>query len=139
MNTTLVRRVVFAVIFLATFGIYVMRASTSGALREPPETGDGHDYDAIAFNVWQGRGFGYEWSDENWRALRRIPGTAADHSPSIHPTTYRPPAMPYSFGVYAVTGTKPSPRARRQLRLTAGAVTTAAIISAQFAGTCPAG
>ena len=35
--------------------------------REPPETGDGHDYDAIAFNVWQGRGFGYHWSDENWR------------------------------------------------------------------------
>ena len=67
MNTTLVRRVVFAAIFLITFGIYVMRASTSGALREPPETGDGHDYDAIAFNVWQGRGFGYEWSDENWR------------------------------------------------------------------------
>ena len=61
MNSTLFRRVVFAGIFLVTFGIYVMRASTSGALREPPETGDGHDYDAIAFNVWQGRGFGYQW------------------------------------------------------------------------------
>ena len=67
MNATLLRRVVFAAIFLAAFGIYVMRASTSGALREPPETGDGHDYDAIAYNVWQGRGFGYQWSDEDWR------------------------------------------------------------------------
>ena len=67
MNATLLRRAAFSAIFLAAFGIYVMRASTSGALREPPETGDGHDYDAIAFNVWQGRGFGYDWSDENWR------------------------------------------------------------------------
>ena len=43
MNTTLLRRAVFAAIFLAAFAIYVMRASTSGALREPPETGDGHE------------------------------------------------------------------------------------------------
>ena len=57
MNATIVRRIAFAVIFLTSFGIYVTRASVSGALREPPETGDGHDYDAIAFNVWQGRGF----------------------------------------------------------------------------------
>ena len=58
MTAGFVRKLVFALIFLTSFGIYLMRASTSGALREPPETGDGHDYDAIAFNVWQGRGFG---------------------------------------------------------------------------------
>jgi len=67
MTAGLLRKVVFAVIFLTSFGIYVMRASNSGAFREPPETGDGHDYDAIAFNVWQGRGFGYEWSNNDWR------------------------------------------------------------------------
>ena len=51
------RRLVFAAIFLTAFGTYVMRAVNSGALNQPPESGDGHDYDAIAFNVWQGRGF----------------------------------------------------------------------------------
>ena len=52
------RRLVFAVIFVVSFGIYVNRAHTSGALKQPPEQGDGHDYDAIAFNIWKGRGFG---------------------------------------------------------------------------------
>ena len=35
MNATIVRRIAFAVIFLTSFGIYVTRASVSGALREP--------------------------------------------------------------------------------------------------------
>ena len=47
------------------------QCATSGALREPPEKGDGHDYDAIAYNVWKGRGFGYHWSDPEWRIPTR--------------------------------------------------------------------
>lgn len=58
-NATAFRTLVFAAIFFASFGIYVMKAANGGALSQPPEQGDGHDYDAIAFNVWQGRGFGY--------------------------------------------------------------------------------
>ena len=138
MNTTLVRRTVFAAIFVTTFGIYVMRASNSGALREPPETGDGHDYDAIAFNVWQGRGFGYEWSDENWRKpYEGIPRyrLLLTRQSDFYPTTYRPPAMPYLLSaVYAVTGRSFTAWRVVNCGITAGAVTTAAIISAQFAG-----
>ena len=138
MNTTLLRRVVFAAIFLASFGIYVMRASTSGALREPPETGDGHDYDAIAFNVWQGRGFGYHWSDENWRKpYEGIPRyrLLLTRQSEFYPTTYRPPAMPYLLSaVYAITGRNFTAWRVVNCGITAGAVTTAAIISAQFAG-----
>ena len=138
MNATLLRRVVFAAIFLTSFGIYVMRASTSGALREPPETGDGHDYDAIAFNVWQGRGFGYQWSDEDWRKpYEGIPRyrLLLTRQSEFYPTTYRPPAMPFLLSaVYAITGRSFTAWRVVNCGIMAGAVTTAAIISAQFAG-----
>ncbi len=138
MTAVLLRRVVFTAIFLTSFGIYVMRASTSGALPEPPETGDGHDYDAIAFNVLQGRGFGYQWSDEEWRRpyvgiprYRLLLSRQSDY----YPTTYRPPAMPYLLSaVYALAGRSFMAWRVVNCGVTAGAVTTAAIISAQFAG-----
>jgi hypothetical protein len=138
MNATLIRRIVFAAIFLCTFGIFAMRASTSGALREPPETGDGHDYDAIAFNVWQGRGFGYHWSDESWRKpYEGIPRyrLLLTRKSEFYPTTYRPPAMPYLLSaVYAVAGRNFAAWRMVNCAVTAAAVTTAAIIAAQFAG-----
>jgi hypothetical protein len=138
MTPVLFRRAVFAAIFLVSFGMYVMRASTSGALREPPETGDGHDYDAIAFNVWQGRGFGYLWSDEEWRKpYAGIPRyrLLLTRQSDFYPTTYRPPAMPYLLSaVYAVAGRNFTAWRVVNCGITAGAVTTAAIISAQFAG-----
>ena len=138
MTAGLLRKVVFAAIFLTSFGIYVMRASSSGALREPPETGDGHDYDAIAFNVWQGRGFGYQWSDENWRKpYENIPRyrLLLSRQSEYYPTTYRPPAMPYLLtAVYAVAGRNFTAWRVINCAVTASAVTTAAIISAQFAG-----
>jgi hypothetical protein len=138
MSAVLVRRLVFAAIFLTSFGVYVMRASTSGALGQPPETGDGHDYDAIAFNVWQGRGFGYHWSDQAWRQpYEGIPRyrLLLTRSSDYYPTTYRPPAMPYLLSaVYAVAGRSFASWRVVNCGITAGAVTTAAIISAQFAG-----
>ncbi len=138
MNATRLRRAVFAAIFLAAFGIYVMRASTSGALREPPETGDGHDYDAIAYNVWQGRGFGYEWSDESWRKpYEGIPRyrLLLSRASEFYPTTYRPPAMPLLLsGVYAIMGRNFTAWRVVNCAVTAGAVTMAAIMSAQLAG-----
>ena len=138
MNGTVVRRLVFAAIFLASFGVYVMRASVSGALREPPETGDGHDYDAIAYNVWQGRGFGYQWSDETWRKpYEGIPRyrLLLTRKSDYYPTTYRPPAMPYLLSaVYALAGRNFAAWRVLNCAITAGAVTTAAIISAQFGG-----
>ncbi len=138
MNTTVARRIAFAAIFLVSFGTYVIRASNSGAFREPPETGDGHDYDAIAFNVWLGRGFGYQWSDENWRRpYEGIPRyrLLLTRQSEFYPTTYRPPAMPLLLSaVYAAAGRNFTAWRIVNCAITAGAVTTAAIISAQFAG-----
>lgn len=138
MSGTVLRRLAFAAVFLVSFGVYVMRASTSGALREPPETGDGHDYDAIAYNVWQGRGFGYEWSDEEWRKpYEGIPRyrLLLTRQSDFYPTTYRPPAMPYLLSaVYAIAGRSFTAWRIVNCAITAGAVTAAAIISAQFAG-----
>ena len=138
MTAGLLRKLVFAVIFVTSFGIYVMRASNSGALREPPETGDGHDYDAIAFNVWQGRGFGYEWSNGGWRKpYEGIPRyrLLLSRQSGYYPTTYRPPAMPYLLSiVYAVAGRNFTAWRVINCGITAGAVTTGAVISAQFAG-----
>jgi hypothetical protein len=138
MTTVVIRRLAFAAIFLVSFGIYVSRAWESGAFREPPETGDGHDYDAIAFNVWQGRGFGYTWSDENWRKpYEGIPRyrLLLSRQGDFYPTTYRPPAMPYLLSiVYAVTGRSFTAWRLVNCAITAGAVTTAAITAAQFSG-----
>ena len=138
MKTGFLRKAVFAAIFLTSFGVYVMRASSSGALREPPETGDGHDYDAIAFNVWQGRGFGYEWSDEDWRKpYQNIPRyrLLLNRQSEFYPTTYRPPAMPLLLSaVYAIAGRNFTAWRVINCAVTAGAVTTAGIIAAQFAG-----
>src|SRR5687767_10870124 len=138
MNAKLVRKVAFVAIFLASFAIYVNRASNSGALREPPESGDGHDYDAIAFNVWQGRGFGYHWSDENWRKpYEGIPRyrLLLTRKSEYYPTTYRPPAMPYLLSaVYAVTDRNFAAWRVVNCGVMAGAVTTAAVIAAGFAG-----
>ena len=137
MNTTFLRRLVFAAIFVTTFAVYVTRASNAGAFREPPETGDGHDYDAIAFNVWHGRGFGYEWSNEEWRRpYEGIPRyrLLLSRKGEFYPTTYRPPAMPYLLsGVYAIAGRNFTAWRVLNCAITAGAITTAAIISAQFA------
>src|SRR5688572_11315599 len=138
MNAKLVRKVAFVAIFLASFAIYVNRASNSGALREPPESGDGHDYDAIAFNVWQGRGFGYHWSDPDWRRpYEGIPRyrLLLTRQSEFYPTTYRPPAMPLLLSaVYALTGRNFVVWRVVNCGITAAAVTTAAAIAAQFGG-----
>jgi hypothetical protein len=138
MNATLLRRLVFVAIFFVSFGIYVMRASTSGALPQPPETGDGHDYEAIAYNVWQGRGYGYEWSDAGWRKpYEGIPRyrLLLTRQSEFYPTTYRPPAMPLLLSaVYAIMGRDFTAWRVVNCAVTAGAVTTGAIMSAQLAG-----
>ena len=137
-HATLVRGLTYVAIFVAAFAVYVTRASASGAFREPPEAGDGHDYDAIAFNVWKGRGFGYQWSDEQWRrpyeGIRRYRLLLTRQS-EFYPTTYRPPAMPYLLSmVYAVTDRNFTAWRVLNCAIMAGAVTAAAAASAHLAG-----
>ena len=132
------RSLVFLAIFLVAFGVYLTRIVNGGGFREPPEAGDGHDYDAIAFNVWTGRGFGYEWSNADYRkpyeGIRRYGGLLSRQS-EYYPTTYRPPGMPYLLSaVYAVMGRNFAAWRVVNCGIMAGAVTTAAAIAAQFAG-----
>ena len=132
------RNTVYLAIFVTAFTVYVMRASTSGALTQPPEAGDGHDYDAIAFNVWQGRGFGYQWSDAEWREpYEGIPRyrLLLTRQSEFYPTTYRPPAMPYLLSiVYGLTDRSFVAWRVLNCGIMAGAITAAAITSAQFGG-----
>jgi hypothetical protein len=132
------RRFAYASIFCAAFATYLMRVSSGDALRQPPEAGDGHDYDAIAFNVWRGRGFGYEWSNEEWRRpYEGIPRyrLLLTRQSEFYPTTYRPPAMPYLLSiVYAMTDRSFAAWRILNCGITAGAVTAAAGIAGEFAG-----
>jgi hypothetical protein len=130
------RRFVYAAIFVAAFASYVSKASSG--LGAPPEPGDSHDYDAIAFNLWKGRGYGYFWSDPEYRApyegrrrYRSLLGRQSDY----YPTAYRPPALPIVLsGIYAATGRNFAVWRVLNAGLLAGAVTLAAAVAAHFAG-----
>src|SRR5262245_29346539 len=92
-----VRWVVYGAIFLASFGCYLSTAVKGGALNAPPEPGDGHDFDALAFNIWRHGRFGFEWSNPEWRwPYQRVPGyeSLLERESEYYPTTYRPPAAP---------------------------------------------
>ena len=63
------RKIVCAAVFLVSFASYLSSAMKQLiAPRPPPEMGDGHDYDALAFNIWRHQRFGYEWDEPAWRA-----------------------------------------------------------------------
>jgi hypothetical protein len=137
-KTGLFRTLVYVAIFLAAFGYYVTRAANSGGLGALPEAGDGQDYDAIAFNVWQGRGFGYYWSDEAYRRPyegNRRYGFLLRRRSEYYPTTYRPPAMPFLMAsVYALTDRSFAAWRVVNCGIMAGAVTAAAATAAHFGG-----
>jgi 4-amino-4-deoxy-L-arabinose transferase-like glycosyltransferase len=133
-----VRRLIFAAIFVAAFGTYGLRAYRSGNLNNPPEAGDGPDYEAIAFNVWKGRGYGYYWSDPEYRApyegLARYRDLLTRQS-TYYPTTYRPPALPYLLSaVYTVAGRNFAVWRILNCAIMAGAVTIAVAIAVHLAG-----
>jgi 4-amino-4-deoxy-L-arabinose transferase-like glycosyltransferase len=135
----MVRRLAFLAIFLVAFGIFVGRALEAGNLNEPPLGGDARDYDAIAYNLWRGRGFGYYWSDPGWQEpYRRSPRTTPaveGRQSGYYPTTYRPPAFPALWAlVYATSGRSFGAVRIMNCAFMAGAVTLAALLAAQFAG-----
>jgi 4-amino-4-deoxy-L-arabinose transferase-like glycosyltransferase len=133
-----VARLIYPAIFVIAFATYVSRAAGAGKLSEPPEAGDGHDYDAIAYNIWKGQGYGYHWSDPEWRQpyldhprYRILLGRQSDY----YATTYRPPLLPYLLSiVYAVTDRSFAAWRILNCAIVAGAVTLAAALAAHFAG-----
>jgi hypothetical protein len=132
------RRLVYLLIFLAAFATYVTRLQQSGRLHAPPEPGDSHDYEAIAFNLWKQRGYGYYWSDPEYRAPyegRAGYGGMLNRQSEYYPTAYRPPLFPVLLaGIYALADRNFAAWRVINCALMAGALTLAAMLSAQFAG-----
>jgi hypothetical protein len=130
--------VVYLAVFLGSFGFYLSRAAKDGSLSAPPEAGDGHDFDALAFNIWRHQRFGFDWSEAEWRRpYERVAGydSLLERQSDYYPTTYRPPAAPALMAlVYAVTDRSFAAWRVVECALMAAAVTVAAAISAEMAG-----
>src|SRR5438552_2023365 len=128
---------IYITIFCTAFAVYVLAALVLGTLSDPPEIGDGQDYDSIAFNVWHHRGFGTAWNDPEFRqpyTLFPRYKPILDWHADFALTTYRPPAMPYLLAmVYATVGRKFAVWRILNSAIMAGAVTLGAAISAEFA------
>jgi hypothetical protein len=131
-------RVVYAAVFLISFASYLSSAVKAGPLHAPPEAGDGHDFDALAFNIWRHGRFGFDWSDPEWRRpYERVPGyeSLLERRSDYYPTTYRPPGAPLLMAlVYAVTDRNFAAWRVVHCAIMAGAVTAAAAVSAEMAG-----
>ena len=131
------KRVFYSAIFAGVFGILVWHGIDAG-LTAPPEDGDAADYDAIAFNIWQRWGYGYDWDGPerrrfDWSAPESQ--NVLDPQFSFYPTTYRPPAMPYLLAlVYALTHRSLAAWRIVNCAIMAGAITFAAAISRRLAG-----
>jgi hypothetical protein len=133
-----VRGIVYAGIFLASFGCYLSTAMKDGALDAPPEAGDGHDFDALGFGVWRHLRFGFDWSDPEFRRPYERAGgyeSLLERQGEFYPSTYRPPAAPALMAVvYAATDRSFAAWRVVECALMAGAVTVAAALSVQIAG-----
>ena len=136
------RKAVYALVFLVSFFSYRSSAVKDAALRAPPEMGDGHDFDALAFNIWKHQRFGFEWDEPEWRrpyeAMRGYESLLERHG-DYYPTTYRPAAAPALMAlVYAVTDRNFAAWRVVHCAIMAAAVTAAAAVSAEIAGTAAA-
>ena len=126
-------------IFAVTFGVLSYRIVRIGAFNQPPLGGDERDYEALAYNLWKGRGFGFFWSDPEWRApylrVAEAAGAAEGLESGYYPTTYRPPAFPMLWSAtHAIVGRDFGLIRIVNAALMAGAVAFAAATALQFAG-----
>lgn len=132
-----IRKVTYAAVFLISFASYLSSA-VNHALHAPPEAGDGHDYEAVAFNVWRHQRYGFEWSEPEWRRpYEGVPRyeSLLERRSDYYPTTYRPPAAPALMAlVYTVTGRNFAAWRVVHCAIMAAAVTVAAAVSAEIAG-----
>jgi 4-amino-4-deoxy-L-arabinose transferase-like glycosyltransferase len=126
-------------IFFVTFGVLSYRIVQIGDLHTPPFGGDERDYEALAYNLWKGRGLGFFWSDPEWRApylsMSESAGALDGLSSGYYPTTYRPPLFPALWAlVDLVVGRDFGVIRLVNAALMAGAVTCAAATAIHFAG-----
>lgn len=125
------------------FALWVVKES--GYMQLPPEVGDGHAYENIAFNLWKGHGFGHNWTDPEWRA----PYVAANrgdyydwvlaHGGVYSPTAFRPPLFPVILaGLYTTTGRDFSTWRYVNIGITVAAACLTAVVAYNLAGIWPA-
>jgi 4-amino-4-deoxy-L-arabinose transferase-like glycosyltransferase len=137
------RTLTCVLVFLVTFGVLSYRIVRVGGFHDPPHGGDERDYEALSYNLWKGRGFGFFWSDPDWRApYLRVPeaaGAVQGLESGYYPTTYRPPAFPMLWAVtHAIAGRDFGLIRLVNAALMAGAVACAAAVALQFAGVAAA-
>ena len=134
------RRLIAIGVFVFIFANFLYFSWDEGSLYGPPEAGDGVDYDAIAFNISQGKGFGFDWDDPGYyEAYRGTPSYDAlrtRHSETgFYPTSYRPPAVPLLMGiVYKLTNRNFTAWRIVQTAWMAATVVLAGTIAAQMGG-----
>lgn len=83
-----------------------------GRWNTPPPPGDGQDYDNLAWNLAQGKGYGYEWEDSRWRLPyeeHNQSGTYNDilarRTAGFEATSTRPPLLPFILAaIYKIFG-----------------------------------
>jgi len=134
------RRLIAIGVFVFIFANFMYYSWDEGSLYGPPEAGDGVDYDAIALNISQGKGFGFDWDDpayyEAYAGTPSYDALRTRHSEAgFYPTSYRPPAVPLLMGiVYKLTNRNFTAWRIFQIAWMSATVVLAGTIAAQMGG-----
>ena len=94
------RNVFFGIIFLVALFRTLSPQFLSGELFVPPDVGDGPDYENLAFNLVGRSSFGFDWSDNSFRAPYLEANEKGYYSKLLQKTepfylsAYRPPLFP---------------------------------------------
>lgn len=136
-------------LFLLVFGsamiVNVATLRFIGQWSDPPIPGDTQDYDNLALNLLHARGFGFFWSDPEWRSVYEAHNDADLYegillrSGEFVPTAYRPPFLPLAIAAtYALSGRSFLVWGLVNCTLVAAAVALAARLALHLAGPLPA-
>jgi 4-amino-4-deoxy-L-arabinose transferase-like glycosyltransferase len=93
-----------ALVLLLVFAFFALPGAWRSDLSAPPQPGDGPDYDSLAFQLAQGRGFRVDWDDPAFRRpyLEANQDGRYDYvlaRSGGYTTTYRPPLLPAAMAL----------------------------------------
>jgi hypothetical protein len=92
----------WALVFLLIFGVEAFRAALTEG-NNAPEIGDAAEVHNIAYSLAHGRGYSFDWNDEQWRKLWQEQNADGRFDFVLvrrgsYPTMFRPPLMPLLVG-----------------------------------------
>ena len=132
-------------IFLAALVGNVVSIYMFGYWDLPPKNRDGVDYESIAWNLYEGRGYGHAWEDPGFREpyeAYHATGRYDQHLSrrgSYSPTAYRPPMLPMILaGIYQGVGRSFLAWRLFNCAVVAGAMTLAVLVVWRLVGPVPA-